>query len=48
MARPAACGLGFGFGEHGTGGLGDLDDDPPREGRSRIALGQHPQADQGH
>ena len=38
---------GLGFGEHGAGRLGDLDDDPAREGHSRLALGQHPQAGQG-
>ena len=34
-------------GEHRAGRLGDLDYDPAREGRSGLALGQHPQADQG-
>jgi hypothetical protein len=38
---------GLNLSEHCAGRLGDLDYDPAREGRSRLALGQHSQADQG-
>ena len=38
---------GLGFSEYRAGRLGDFDYDPAREGRSRLALGQHAQADQG-
>ena len=38
----------LGFGEHRAGRPGDLDHHPARERHSRLALGQHAQADQGH
>jgi hypothetical protein len=44
--RGARCRLGFG--DHRTGRLGDLDHHPAGERHRRLAMGQHPQADQGN
>ena len=42
----SAAARGLGLGEHHGGRLGDLDDDPAREGRSRLALGRTRKLDQ--